>query len=107
MGGGSADDPYDILRFGPVRQDDRSARSGRHGEDLEEKQGVWIAATIQNHIRDDCDGVVGTLGTGRESAASNIAFDEFQSVRSDCHQLSVEGRSDVGESTGVVHDVPV
>ena len=47
MGGGSTENPYDILRFGPV--DDRGARSGRHGEGFEEKYGVIIAFAVQRH----------------------------------------------------------
>jgi hypothetical protein len=48
-GEGSAESPCDVLRFGPVSQDNPGARTHKHGGvSLEEKNSVRIALSIQS-----------------------------------------------------------
>jgi hypothetical protein len=74
-GGGSAESPYDVLRFGPVDQDEIAVCGGYQGApSLEEKHGVRVAFPVQSDRRaqGEVDGATGPVGSGRESFSSDF-----------------------------------
>jgi hypothetical protein len=68
------DSPQDVLRLGPVKQDESCARTGRQGGvTLEKKLGVLLVETVQSD--GSGGGYVyggGIVGSGRESLASDF-----------------------------------
>jgi hypothetical protein len=97
---GSAESPEDVLCFGSVDQDEFGVCSGNQGAaSLEEKLGFGFVETVQsdNSAISKVDGAARTVGTRRESQASDLDFD---GSGLDCHRLIMGVQHGSGESSG-------
>jgi hypothetical protein len=98
-GGGSAESPEDVLRFGSVLQDEMGVSSSNEGAaSYEEKLGVRFSMTVQRYhstIR-DINRTAGTIGSGRESLSAYFDLQGFL-VISDFHGRSVGVQHGIGE----------
>jgi hypothetical protein len=102
-GGGGADSPEDVLRFGSILQDEKCVRSGNQGgTSLKEKHGVGLVQSVQrdHSARGEVDSTSGTVGSGLESHASHFDCHGLP-IGSDCHRLRVGDQNGSGEISRV------